>query len=359
MHPSTPNTAPVKDDKVSPRREHMLIAGPCSAETEKQVMETAAEIAHLNISWFRAGIWKPRTSPDSFEGVGSEALTWLSNVRKEYGILVTTEVANARHVEEALKHDIDLLWIGARSTVNPFTVQEIADALRGVEVDVMIKNPINPDVELWSGAIERVLRAGVKATMTCHRGFDVYGKSVYRNTPLWEIPIEIKRRFPDIPMICDPSHISGARPYIKPISQKALNLGYEGLMIETHQNPSEAWSDARQQLSPQQLEELMRELHFKQRETENTEYHNRIALLRDEMDEIDQKLLDLLSSRMETSKQIGELKTENNLPFYQYDRWSEIIKHCITHAEELGLNEDFVMKLFNLIHLESIDIQGE
>ncbi len=355
-----PTEAPIpSENKQRQGSDHYIIAGPCSAESREQVLATAREVAQLGINWFRAGIWKPRTSPDSFEGIGSPALEWMAEVKKEFGLRGAIEVANARHVEEALAYGIDLLWIGARSTVNPFTVQEIADSLRGVDVSVMIKNPINPDVELWTGAVERILRTGLKSVFACHRGFDVYGKSVYRNAPLWELPIELKRRFPSIPMICDPSHISGIPSFISMISQKALNLGFEGLMIETHRNPEEALSDKQQQLTPTQLQKLLDSLQWKQSHTENADYHNRISIMRDAIDEIDEKLLDLLSARMETSMRIGFLKKENNLPFYQYDRWSEILRHCSSHAEELGLHEDFVLKLFSMFHLESIDIQGE
>lgn len=337
----------------------MIIAGPCSAETEEQVMATARGLKDQEISYFRAGIWKPRTRPGSFAGVGEEGLAWLKRVKDELGMKVTTEVANAQHVESALKAGVDLLWIGARTTANPFTVQEIADALTGVEVPVMVKNPINPDLDLWVGAIERIMRAGVKDVVTCHRGFNVYGKSKFRNQPLWEIPIEMRRRMPDLPMICDPSHICGTRDLLADISQKALDLGYEGLMIETHPDPDKAWSDAKQQITPNTLLELITNLRFKQHSTTNTEYLSRILHLRDEIDEADIRLLALLADRMEVSRQIGELKEENNLPFYAYDRWSEIIRNVSENAEVLGMSKEFVLKLFSLIHLESIDIQGE
>ncbi|MCB9231245.1 MAG: bifunctional 3-deoxy-7-phosphoheptulonate synthase/chorismate mutase type II [Bacteroidia bacterium] len=337
----------------------LLISGPCSAESEQQVLDTARGLADQGISYFRAGIWKPRTNPDSFAGVGKKALSWLQTVKSEFGMKTAVEVANTSHVEAALRHDVDMLWIGARTSVNPFTVQEIADALRGVKVPVMVKNPINPDLDLWVGALERILRADVGQVMACHRGFAVYGKTVLRNSPLWEIPIDLKAKFPDIPLICDPSHISGVRGYIYTISQKALDLGYEGLMIESHVDPSRALSDAKQQLTPKDLRDLLAKLRFKQPTTSNLTYHTRMQYLRAAIDEADERLMEVLAERMEISKRIGVLKLENNLPFYQYNRWAEIVEHVTRKADELGVDGDFVQKLFSIIHLESIDIQGE
>jgi chorismate mutase len=337
----------------------IIIAGPCSAETELQVLETAQMLTGLGVSYFRAGVWKPRTSPDSFEGAGYQALEWLVQARNKFGLRLAIEVANARHVEAALKHDIDLLWIGARSTVNPFTVQEIADALRGVKKPVMVKNPVNPDAGLWKGAIERVLRADVGQVFACHRGFDVYGKTRFRNEPLWEIPIELKRHYPEIPLICDPSHITGKRILIEEVARKALNLGYEGLMIETHPDPVNAWSDAEQQLTPQEFGELIRRLQFRMPSTDNPSYQEQVAILRDAIDEVDSQLLEVLANRMELSKRIGEMKSENNVAFYQHNRWNSVVEHARDEARKLGLNEEFVLKLFSAIHLESIDIQGE
>jgi chorismate mutase len=348
-------TALVENDAV----QQIIIAGPCSAETEEQVMDTARQLIDVGISYFRAGIWKPRTSPDSFEGMGEPALKWLQRVQQETGLKTAVEIANARHAEAALEHGVDLLWIGARTTVNPFTVQEIADALRGVQVPVMVKNPINPDLGLWKGAIQRILRAGTGQVMACHRGFNVYGKSLFRNEPLWEIPIELKREFPEIPLICDPSHISGRRKYIPEIARKALNLGYEGLMIETHPNPDAAWSDAAQQFTPADFKELLRHLQWRKQGTDNPSYKEQVSLLRDAIDEADSQLLQILADRMEFSKRIGLLKQENNIAFYQHNRWNGIIEHVRQHADKLQLNDEFVMKLFSLIHMESIDIQGE
>jgi chorismate mutase len=322
-------------------------------------METARQLADAGISYFRAGVWKPRTSPDSFEGVGSEALAWLGRVRREYGLKPAIEVANAKHVEAALAAGIDLLWIGARTTVNPFTVQEIADALRGVKVPVMVKNPVNPDLALWQGAIQRIQRANVGEVWACHRGFNVYGKQVFRNDPLWEIPIELKRSMPELPIICDPSHISGRRKYIPEIARKALNLGFEGLMIETHPQPDAAWSDAAQQLTPDAFKELLSHLKWRRHSTDNPSYKEQVSLLRNAIDEADVQLLQVLADRMELSKRIGMLKQENNIAFYQHNRWNNIIEQVQQNAGKLHLNDEFVLKLFSLIHLESIDIQGE
>lgn len=339
--------------------QHIIIAGPCSAETEDQVMDTARQLANAGINYFRAGVWKPRTSPDSFEGVGEPALAWLKRVQVECGLKTAIEVANARHVEAALENGVDMLWLGARTTVNPFTVQEIADALKGVKIPVMVKNPVNPDLALWKGALERIMRADVGEVMACHRGFNVYGKNIFRNDPLWEIPIELKRAMPDLPLICDPSHISGRRKYIPEIAKKALNLGYEGLMIETHPNPDAAWSDAAQQFTPDAFKELLRHLQWRQHSTDNPSYKEQMGLLRDAIDDADNQLLQLIAERMEFSKRIGQLKQENNIAFYQHNRWNSIIEQVQQQADHLNLHDEFVLKLFSLIHLESIDIQGE
>ena len=340
-------------------RPAILIAGPCSAETREQVLTIASALSRSTVSYMRAGIWKPRTSPDSFEGVGKEGLEWLQEAKATYGIKIATEVANSNHVELALKYDADLIWVGARTSVNPFAVQEIADALKGVSISVMVKNPINPDLDLWKGAIERIRRAGVKHVLACHRGFNVYAKTMLRNAPLWEIPIELKREFPELPLICDPSHIAGKRSYLKRISQKALNLGYEGLMIETHHQPEKALSDAAQQITPENFFLLLEELDFKTSSSANEELQTMLSFLRTEMDGIDEQLIELLAERMKTSRKIGALKKENHLPFYESSRWSEVIDHCLQIAEKQDLNPDFIRKVLSLIHLESIDIQGE
>lgn len=352
-------TSPKSKEEESDSSRHMVIAGPCSAETEDQVMETARRLSGSGINFFRAGIWKPRTSPDSFEGVGKTGLPWLQRVRNELGMRTAIEVANARHVELALEHEVDLLWIGARTSVNPFTVQEIADALRGVDKPVMIKNPINPDLKLWQGAIERILRAEVQSVIACHRGFNIYGKSLYRNTPLWEIPIELKRNHPEIPLICDPSHIGGKRDLLEGISRKALNLGYEGLMVETHPDPDAAWSDAAQQLTPEAFVQMMARLRFRRSSIDNPNYKEEVARMRDSIDDVDARLMELLAERMLISREIGSVKEANNVAFYQHNRWSGIIEHVRSASEELGLTEEFVLKLFSIIHLESIDMQGE
>lgn len=345
--------------KFHSENDPILIAGPCSAETREQVLESAHLLAKNGLSFFRAGIWKPRTRPDSFEGVGEIGLSWLQEAKKQYGIRPATEVANARHVELALAYDIDLVWIGARTSVNPFAVQEIADALKGTHIPVMVKNPINPDLELWIGALERMQRAGIEKVMACHRGFNVYGHSVYRNAPLWEIPVELKRRMPEIPLLCDPSHIAGKREYISSIVTKAVNIGYEGLMIESHPNPDQAWSDPKQQLKPADLLQLLDQLEFKKRYSDNAEFINELNYLRDEVTQVDARLLNLLGERMEVSRRIGALKKENNVAFYESNRWNQIIEFVKENSQNLHLNEEFALKLFSLLHMESIDIQGE
>jgi chorismate mutase len=341
--------------KIAP----ILIAGPCSAESEEQVLATALALKDSGISYFRSGVWKPRTNPDTFAGMGAPALPWLQKASAETGLKIAIEVASARHVELALEHGIHLLWIGARTTVNPFLVQEIADALQGTNVPVMIKNPINPDADLWTGAIERVLRAGVKEVMTCHRGFNVYGKSLLRNMPLWDIPIEVKRRFPELAMICDPSHIAGDREFIRELSQKALNLGFEGLMIETHINPGGALSDANQQITPQHYLELIAGLRFRAQTSTDEEFLGHVGFLRNEIDDIDQRLIELLAERIDLAKKIGELKKANDVAFFQHNRWNEVVAHCTRLATHFNLDAEFVLKIFNLIHLEMLDKQGE
>ena len=322
-------------------------------------METALQLQNADIQYFRAGIWKPRTSPDSFEGIGESGLPWLQRVKNEVGLNLAIEVANAHHVELALKHGIDLLWIGARTTVNPFTVQEIANALKGVQVPVMVKNPINPDLDLWKGAMERILRADVASVIACHRGFNVYGKSALRNAPLWGIPIELKREFPELPLVCDPSHIAGRRDLLEAIARKAVNLGYEGLMIETHRDPGNAWSDAAQQVTPDVLIELLSRLQFRRRYSDDESYQAQMSFLREEIDNVDASLVELLARRRDISKEIGSIKESNNIAFYHHNRWNDIIEHVKQIADELNLKEEYVLKLFSLIHLESIDVQGE
>ena len=335
-----------------------LVSGPCGAETEEQVMQTAIELAKQPVNLMRAGIWKPRTRPNSFEGAGEIGLTWLKQASKVTGIPVTVEVANKKHVEAALKAGIDVLWIGARTTVNPFAVQEIADTLRGVDIPVMIKNPVNPDVELWIGAIERMVKAGITKIAVIHRGFSSYEKTIYRNRPNWEIPIELKRRIPEIPMLCDPSHISGKRELLLPISQLAMDLNYDGLMIETHINPDKALSDSKQQITPVQLGELLSKLVCRKQSIDDTLTLRMIEGLREKMDNIDYEILNLIAKRMGIARRIGEYKKENNITILQAERWDEILQSRMQSGLEKELDKEFVKKLFEIIHHESIHQQA-
>jgi chorismate mutase len=340
------------------RKKPFLISGPCSAETEEQVMETARELAALDrINIFRAGIWKPRTRPNSFEGVGVTGLKWLRSVKKETGLLVATEVANEKHVYEALKYGIDMLWIGARTSVNPFTVNEIADALRGVDVMVFVKNPINPDIELWIGALERVAKAGIKRLGAIHRGFSSYEKTTYRNQPNWQIPIELRRRIPDLPLICDPSHIAGSTEYIHEISQKAMDLNFDGLMIESHINPEKALSDAAQQLTPNDLKELLSRLILRNVSTTDPKLLDVLGELRLQIDLYDDHLLDIIEQRMKVSETIGHYKKENNITILQTVRWDEIVKKAMKKGQAKGLSAEFIDNIFKAIHQESINHQ--
>lgn len=317
-------------------------------------MQTAEALQQQNIHLFRAGIWKPRTRPGSFEGVGTQGLAWLHRVKRELGMQVTTEVATARHVEEALKQEIDVLWIGARTTVNPFAVQEIADALQGVNVPVMVKNPVNPDLALWIGAIERIYQAGITDLAAIHRGFSSYQKSNYRNAPLWQIPIELKARYQSLPVIVDPSHIGGNRELIFPVSQKALDLGYDGLMIETHPTPEKALSDADQQVTPVRLKEILRQLQVRKTDYDDAELVNRAEELRLQIDAADHDIIAALAKRMALVEQIGEYKKLNNVQVLQLERWKEIFRTRAEWAAEAGINPAFVEELYKLIHVESI-----
>lgn len=337
----------------------MLIAGPCSAETEEQVMQTAVALKAHNIHLFRAGIWKPRSRPNSFEGVGTAGLSWLRRVKDETGIPVTTEVATGKHVEEALKYGIDVLWIGARTTVNPFAVQEIADALQGVQVPVMIKNPVNPDLALWIGAIERIYQAGIKDLAAIHRGFSSYQKSKYRNTPVWQIPIELKALYPGLPIIVDPSHITGTRELIFPVSQKALDLGFDGVMIETHPTPDLALSDAAQQITPDTFGSILGKLQVRKTNYDDAELVNLAEKLRLQIDSADHDLIAALAKRMALVEQIGVYKKQNNVQVLQLERWKEIFKTRADWAQDAGIKAAFVEELYKLIHVESIRIQTE
>jgi len=338
----------------------MLIAGPCSAETEVQTLATAQGVAALgNIDLFRAGVWKPRTRPGSFEGMGAAALPWLQRVKAEFGLPTCVEVANPRHVEEALKFGVDVLWIGARTTVNPFAVQELADALAGTGVPVMVKNPVNPDVALWAGALERLARAGITDLAAIHRGFSTFTPSKYRNAPTWMLPIELKTRFPHIPLICDPSHIGGRRDLLLPIAQKALDLDYDGLMIETHPDPDHALSDAEQQVTPQRLGELLAELKYRRRSTDNADYNSKAEELRQKMDVADREIIEALARRMGLVEELAEYKKANDVKILQLDRWQEIFTSRPDWAARAGVNQRFVAELYKLIHIESIRKQTE
>ena len=335
----------------------LVIAGPCSAETESQVLGIADELKNSDVSIFRAGIWKPRTRPGNFEGVGSIGLKWLQKVKKETGLLVTTEVANANHVKIALDHDIDVLWIGARSTVSPFIVQEIADALKNTDKIVLLKNPVNPDLSLWYGGIERLYTANIKKLGVIHRGFSTYSKTKFRNNPEWQIPIELQNKFPDLPLICDPSHICGRRDIIKQTSQKALDLNFDGLMIETHNDPDNAWSDAAQQITPKTLINLMKDLVIRKESLEERSFINELENLRIKIDNADSQILDIIGNRMKVSEEIGKIKKKQNVAILQSARWNDILEKMISDGKEKGLSEDFILKIFKAIHQESINHQ--
>ena len=335
----------------------LVIAGPCSAETEDQVLKIAHELKNSDVSIFRAGIWKPRTRPGGFEGVGEIGLKWLQKAKAETGLLMATEVATAAHVKLALEHDIDVLWIGARTTVNPFAVQEIADALQGTEKIVLLKNPVNPDLSLWIGGLERLYNANIKKLGVIHRGFSTYEKTKYRNNPEWQIAIDLQNRFPDLPLICDPSHITGKRNMIQEVSQQALDLNYDGLIIETHIDPDNAWSDAAQQVTPASLKQMFVNLRVRKVSDDESEYNQKMAKLRLQIDEFDGKLLEILGNRMKVADNIGLLKKEKNVAILQNQRWNEILGKMILEGEEKGLSNEFVMHLFKAIHQESITHQ--
>ena len=330
-----------------------VIAGPCSAETEEQVMTTARQLAEKGCHMFRAGIWKPRTKPGGFEGNGEMALPWMQEVKKETGMLTATEVATPEHVELALKYGIDILWVGARTTANPFAVQALADSLKGIDVPVMVKNPVNPDLELWIGALERINGAGVKRLGAIHRGFSSYDKKIYRNLPMWQIPIELRRRIPSLPIVNDPSHIGGRRDLIAPLCQQAMDLGMDGLIVESHCNPDVAWSDASQQVTPDVLDYILSILVIRQ-ETQSTE---NITMLRKQIDEIDNGLIDLLSKRMRISREIGQYKKEHGMTILQTARYSEILDKRGAQGALLGIAPDCIKSIFESIHEESVNQQ--
>ena len=334
----------------------VVIAGPCSAETEDQLIETVQQIqAETNIDYIRAGIWKPRTRPGTFEGVGEEGLQWLVNAKNETGIPLTVEVANTKHVEACLKMGIDVLWLGARTTVNPFAVQEIADALKGVDIPVMVKNPINPDLSLWMGAIERLQKVGIDKIAAIHRGFSNYGEKKYRNAPIWQIPIDFKIKLPEIPMIVDPSHICGNRTLLAEVAQKAMDLDYDGIMLETHRSPDDAWSDAKQQVTPKVLKSILDHLIIRTPDTKNI--HD-LEDLRTEINAIDEQIWNLLAERMGVAKNIGRYKKANGITILQQNRWAKIVQKANEKAKELGLSHKFMSTVMKAVHEESIEIQN-
>lgn len=338
----------------------LIISGPCSAESEEQVVSTAqALVATGKVDVLRAGIWKPRTKPGMFEGIGVKALPWMAKARQVTGLPIAVEVATARHVENALQFDVDILWIGARTTVNPFSVQEVCDALRGTDVPVLIKNPINPDLELWSGGIERLIKAGVKNIGMIHRGFSNYGNTEFRNAPMWHMPIEMKRRYPDMLIVCDPSHICGNRSGLQSVSQKSIDLGFGGLMIESHPDPDNAWSDAKQQITPETLAAMLQSLIWRDENTEEKEFLTALATLREQINQLDDELLSLIGQRMKIADKIGEYKKENKITILQTQRWNEILAKAFVKGEKYNLSKDFVTKYFDAIHMESINHQNK
>ncbi|MEL4307961.1 bifunctional 3-deoxy-7-phosphoheptulonate synthase/chorismate mutase type II [Joostella sp. CR20] len=335
----------------------LVIAGPCSAETEEQVLKIAHELKDTDVNYYRAGIWKPRTRPGNFEGVGAIGLEWLKKVKEETGLKTATEVANRAHVELALENDVDLLWIGARSTVSPFIIQEIADALEGTDKIVLVKNPVNPDLSLWLGGVERLYSKNIKNLGVIHRGFSTYEKSKYRNNPEWQLAIELQNKFPDLPLILDPSHITGNREMIFDVSQTALDLNYDGLMIETHCTPDKAWSDAAQQVTPETLKQIMRDLKIRKETDEEADYNSKLTNCRAQIDVIDNSLVEMLGKRMKVSDEIGKLKKSRNVAVLQSKRWNEILGKMIMDGEEKGLSEEFILRIFKAIHQESINHQ--
>ncbi|MEM8847497.1 chorismate mutase [Flagellimonas sp. S174] len=343
------------DDMALPHP--LVIAGPCSAETEEQVLKIAHELKDSDVNYYRAGIWKPRTRPGNFEGVGAIGLKWLQKVKEETGLKTATEVANRAHVDLALEHDIDMLWIGARSTVSPFIVQDIADALEGTDKVVLIKNPVNPDLSLWLGAVERLHSANIKKLGVIHRGFSSYEKTKYRNIPEWQLAIELQTRFPDLPLINDPSHITGKRDMVFDVSQTALDLNFDGLMIETHFDPDNAWSDAAQQVTPDTLKQMFIDLKMRKETDLEAEYNSKLSNLRAQIDVIDNQLIDTLGKRMKVSDEIGKLKRQKNVAVLQTNRWNAILGNMILEGEERGLSEEFVLRMFKAIHQESINHQ--
>jgi chorismate mutase len=338
----------------------LIISGPCSAETEAQVLETADRLkATGKVDMLRAGIWKPRTRPGSFEGIGTKGLPWLQQAKRNTGLPITVEVATGKQVEDALHFDVDVLWIGARTTVNPFSVQEVADALRGVNVPVLIKNPINPDLELWTGAVERVAKAGVNNIGLIHRGFSSYGNTEYRNAPMWHMVIEMKRRNPDMILINDPSHICGRRDILADVAQKAIDLDFDGLMIESHIDPDNAWSDAKQQITPERLSEMLSNIIWRKEDVSSENFHVALDKLREQINQLDDELMLLLGQRMKVADQIGKYKKDNNVTILQTNRWNQILERAYGKSDKLGLSREFITKYLDAVHMESINRQNQ
>ena len=338
----------------------LIISGPCSAETEDQVMTTARGLANTGkVDIMRAGIWKPRTRPGSFEGIGTKGLPWLQQAKKETGIPLAVEVATAKQVEDALHFDVDVLWVGARTTVNPFSVQEIADALRGVKVPVLIKNPLNPDLELWVGGMERIAKAGIEDLGLIHRGFSSYGNTDFRNAPMWHLAIEMKRRFPNVPMINDPSHICGRRDILQSVAQQAIDLDFDGLIIESHVDPDNAWSDAKQQITPEVLKQMLEGIRWRKENVQNEDFLSALEKLRQQINQLDDELLQVLSTRMKVAQKIGEYKKNNDITILQTNRWNEILDRAIAKGNNLGLSDEFVTKYMDAVHMESINQQNK
>lgn len=336
----------------------LIISGPCSAETEEQLLSTAQRLAATGkINMLRAGIWKPRTKPGMFEGVGAKGLPWLQKAKKITGLPTTVEVATAKQVQDALTFDVDVLWIGARTTVNPFSVQEVADALRGVDVPVLIKNPVNPDMELWSGAVERIARSGIKNIGLIHRGFSSYGNTEYRNAPMWHLAIDMKLKYPEMPFLNDPSHICGRRDILMDTMQKAVDLDYDGFIIESHIDPDNAWSDAKQQVTPEKLAEMLGAIIWRKEDVVSEAYHAALEKLRQQINQLDDELMQILSQRMKIAEQIGKYKKENNITILQTSRWNEIIERATAKGDKIGLSKEFITKYFDAVHMESINHQ--
>ncbi len=338
----------------------LIISGPCSAETEEQVLATATRLANTGkVDLLRAGIWKPRTKPGMFEGIGAKGLPWMQQAKKITGLPTTVEVATGKQVEDALTFEVDVLWIGARTTVNPFSVQEVADALRGVDIPVLIKNPINPDLDLWSGAVERVARAGIKQIGLIHRGFSSYGNTEFRNAPMWHLAIEMKRRNPDMMIINDPSHICGRRDILLDVAQKAIDLDFDGLMIESHIDPDNAWSDAKQQVTPERLAEMLDSIVWRKEDINSEDYHNEMEKMRQQINHLDNELIHLLGQRMKIAEKIGKYKKDNAITILQTNRWNQILERAFAEGDKIGLSREFITRYFDAVHMESINHQNK